>query len=73
MWFANNGLVLNRDKSLFVHFMYSSAPDYSLLVKSHQGTIKQSLSVKFLGLYMSYNCKWDLHIENIKYVRKLSQ
>nr|CAH7738530.1 unnamed protein product [Callosobruchus chinensis] len=65
MWFANNGLVLNRDKSLFVHFMYSSAPDYSLLVKSNQGTIKQSLSVKFLGLYMSYNCKWDLHIENI--------
>nr|CAH7719943.1 unnamed protein product [Callosobruchus chinensis] len=65
MWFANNGLVLNRDKSLFVHFMYSSAPDYSLLVKSNQGTIKQSLSVKFLGLYMSYNCKWDLHIEYV--------
>nr|CAH7721131.1 unnamed protein product [Callosobruchus chinensis] len=65
MWFANNGHVLNRDKSLFVHFMYSSAPDYSLLVKSNQGTIKQSLSVKFLGLYMSYNCKWDLHIEYV--------
>nr|CAH7754165.1 unnamed protein product [Callosobruchus chinensis] len=65
MWFADNGLVLNRDKSLFVHFMYSSAPDYSLLVKSNQGTIKQSLSVKFLGLYMSYNCKWDLHIEYV--------
>nr|CAH7735700.1 unnamed protein product [Callosobruchus chinensis] len=31
MWFANNGLVLNRNKSLYVHFMYSSVPDYSLL------------------------------------------
>nr|CAI5866597.1 unnamed protein product [Callosobruchus analis] len=65
-WFLNNELVSNGQKSQFVHFTLSQLNhDSNLLVRSLHGSIKQEEMVKFLGIYLSENCKWEDHIDRI--------
>nr|CAI5831837.1 unnamed protein product [Callosobruchus analis] len=57
-WFLNNGLVLNGQKSQFVRFTFSQLNhDSNYLVRSLHESIKQEDIVKFLGIYLSENCK----------------
>lgn len=65
-WFTENNLVLNNNKSTFLRFS-NLKENYqeSLLIKTKNGTIRQEQTLKFLGLYISDNCSWSIHIDNI--------
>lgn len=65
-WFIDNKLILNTNKSVFIRFNYSSTNyDRSLYVSTSNGTLKQVESTKFLGIYISQDCKWSVHIDTI--------
>nr|CAH7718740.1 unnamed protein product [Callosobruchus chinensis] len=63
-WYISNRLVVNPKKSVYLRFNYSNVKiDHSLLIKSAGKSIMQVETTKFLGIYISQNCKWDTHIE----------
>lgn len=61
-WFNKNKLLLNMDKSLFLHFTPTGNQDKSLLIKSDSGSIHQQQTTKFLGIHFQENCKWEVHV-----------
>lgn len=65
-WFTINHLTLNSKKTFFMRFNLSNRKfDHSLLIKSNKGPIKQENESKFLGIYLSENCKWNTHIDKV--------
>lgn len=65
-WYNNNKLILNNKKSSFIRFNPANTNfNYSYLIKTKDGTVKQEKNVKFLGLHLSENCSWTLHIDTV--------
>lgn len=55
-WFSDNTLVLNNKKSTFIRFNVSNCNfNYSFLIKTKDGKIRQEKYVKFLGLHITEN------------------
>lgn len=65
-WIAENKLILNNKKSIFVNFNISnSVNDSTSLIRANGASMEQVNSTKFLGLHISSNCSWDTHINTI--------
>ena len=65
-WYKENNLILNSKKSSFIRFNISNNKhDNSLLIKIDGTSLEQRNGTKFLGLHISYNCSWTVHIEAI--------
>lgn len=58
------GLKLNGTKTQLLMFA-NNTPDHSLLVKIDNLSIKNSHSVKLLGITVDYNLNWFEHIEDL--------
>ena len=65
-WYKNNNLILNSKKSSFIRFNISNNKhDNSLLIKIDGTSLEQRNGTKFLGLHISDNCSWTVHIKAI--------
>ena len=65
-WYKENNLILNSKKSSFIRFNISNNKhDNSLLIKIDGTSLEQRNGTKFLGLHISDNCSWTVHIEAI--------
>ena len=63
-WFKQKQLVLNADKTNFMHFKTSkSLKNFDTDLKNSD--IKQATEVKFLGITITSNLTWKSHIEQI--------
>lgn len=68
-WFQVNKLTLNLDKTKFLPFSsYSSEPIGHLEI-SPEVKIPEAKFIKYLGIMIDVNLKWDQHIEHV--VKKL--
>ena len=66
IWCQSNDLILNSSKTNFLLFKpIGTNIDYSILVKSENGSIKQQQEVKFLGLWMDSHLSWEVHVNHI--------
>lgn len=65
-WLVNNRLLLNTNKSVSVRFKNTLMPsDSSLYIKISHKSLTQTDSTKFLGLYISEDCRWATHIDQM--------
>lgn len=65
-WYKNNNMIINSKKSTIIRFNVSNIKfDHSILIKNEGTTLEQKNSIKFLGLHISENCSWSLHVENV--------
>lgn len=65
-WYKSNKLILNIKKSSFLRFNISKKKvDNSLLIKTDGVTLEQKNTIKFLGLHISNNCSWQLHVDSV--------
>ena len=58
----STGLALNNVKTDLLFFT-TKKPDYNLLVKINNRSVKQNNSVKFLGVYMDSLLNWGTHVD----------
>lgn len=66
VWFHNNGLRLNPDKTVFINFTPKrKESDYCHLLRVDGRSIRQVDATKFLGLYIENNVSWLTHIDNL--------
>lgn len=62
-----NKLVLNCGKTKFIRFKpYHNTNDGEMIVNINGTPIPESESVKYLGIRLSRNLLWDLHIADVK-------
>ncbi|KAG7308231.1 hypothetical protein JYU34_006904 [Plutella xylostella] len=64
-WLESNNLQVNLDKTTYVQFQNYNNKKMGLTVKHKNKTIKESDTVKFLGVTIDRNCNWKSHIENV--------
>ena len=65
IWFKDNNLLLNTSKTNLINFNFLANQDLISLSLENTGIINSTNAVKFLGLSMSYNLKWDTHVTEI--------
>lgn len=65
-WLAVNQLSLNVLKTVYIAFgaYCDSVPDF-LNIRINDQQIKRVESCKYLGVYIDYKVRWDVHIENV--------
>ena len=69
-WLAVNKLSLNVQKTKYIIFR-KGGREYALDIKINNQPVERVHSFNFLGLIISYNLKWDEHIDRLK--NKLTQ
>ena len=65
-WFKSNLLLLNFDKTYFIHFTNKSMYTSDIQIKYDDKQISKVNETKFLGLIINANLSWKTHIESIK-------
>ena len=63
-WTAMNQLQLNPSKSCFLTYKVSDEDNVRLSIND-KDIIEKSESMKFLGVNISYDMKWELHINHV--------
>ena len=61
-WFKSNFLFLNASKTVFMIF---KQPTISIRLFVDDSEIQKVLCVKYLGLYIEYNLKWQKHVSEL--------
>jgi hypothetical protein len=69
-WFDANQLVLNVEKTNIVKFTTTNLPHYPLAAGYADKLIKETTSIKFLGIQIDKHLNWKSHINQI--IPKLS-
>jgi hypothetical protein len=69
-WFGANKLLLNLDKTNIVTFVTKNSPHPPICIGHKENFIKETMSIKFLGLQIDNHLNWKNHIELI--IPKLS-
>lgn len=65
-WFKVNKLTLNKEKTEYLTFgCYVDSVPQSLKIHIENCLIKRKDNIKYLGLIVDFNLKWDLHIKHI--------
>ena len=64
-WCSCNGMKLNAEKTGLLQFS-PDASRRSVFVRSFSGSLPLAQSVKFLGVHLQGNMKWDEHIHQLK-------
>ena len=62
-WFKNNQLVLNKEKTKYIHF--NNTNTQSLHTKLNLDSIKPTNEAKFLGITITSNLSWESHITQV--------
>jgi hypothetical protein len=65
-WFKSNLLFFNFDKTSFIQFTNKNSYITDMQVKYENKQISTVNETKFIGLLISNNLSWKLHIESIK-------
>ena len=67
LWLDYNKLSLNVDKTTYVAFSLtdSNRPNFNTLFINKNFTIKEMTSIKYLGIQIDKNIKWDIQAETI--------
>ena len=63
-WTELNQLQLNPSKSCFLTYKVSDEDNVRLAIND-KDMIEKSESMKFLGINISYDMKWELHINHV--------
>ena len=64
-WFTVNGLSLNIDKTIVIHFSSNRLQDSTVQISYQGKVIKEVINTKFLGLCLDNHMKWKTHIDLI--------
>jgi len=64
-WFKINQLVLNYNKTHYLHFSIKNSRDYDLKLNYQGIYIKRSSNTKFLGLIIDDSLLWRAHIDQM--------
>jgi hypothetical protein len=64
-WFTVNGLSLNIDKTIVMHFSSNHLQDNIVQISCEGKEIKEVINIKFLGLGLDNHMKWKTHIDLI--------
>ena len=65
-WFNNNQLILNEDKTKYMHFnKANSNPSPSYDTNQSLNSIKPTSESKFLGITLTSNMSWHSHINQV--------
>jgi hypothetical protein len=64
-WCCNCNLKLNMQKSKLMHFSHRKICE-TPLIKANGAAIEKVLTIKFLGIHLSENVTWDVHIEHLR-------
>jgi hypothetical protein len=64
-WFKVNGLSLNIDKIIVIHFNSNHLQDSKVQISYQGKEIKEVINTKFLGLGLDNHMKWKTHIDLI--------
>lgn len=65
-WFIYNKLTINVQKNSFITFgCYSDSVPKNLNININGTLISRKESLKYLGLTLDYNLKWEYHINNL--------
>lgn len=65
-WFAVNKLTLNASKTEYLTFgCYSDSVPELLNIKIDNDFINRNNKIKYLGIIVDYNLKWDSHIKKV--------
>lgn len=63
-WFSSNRLSLNPSKTFYqIYSYFTTQQDINIVLNN--ATIKRQFSVRYLGVALDENLKWDTHINNI--------
>lgn len=70
-WFKYNKLTLNIEKTKYITFVSyrSGAPNFGCLRVDEETCIPEATEIKYLGITIDQNLRWDKHINNV--VKKL--
>lgn len=64
LWFVKNKLTLNVKKTTFITFgSYVDSVPESIDIYINNEKLERSTIVKYLGIYIDFNLKWDFHIQ----------
>ena len=63
IWFANNMLTLNFNKTHFIQFSCKPNNNINLSINYNNNHISNTQSIKFLGLVLDTNITWRNHID----------
>jgi hypothetical protein len=65
-WFYTNGLVINTDKTIAMSFYTGKKRDpVKPQVKFDNRDIAYKSEIKFLGIHISENMKWEVHVKSL--------
>jgi hypothetical protein len=64
-WCGNCKLKLNMQKTKVIHFSHKKICE-SPLIKANGAAIEKVPSMKFLGIHLTENVTWDVHIEHLR-------
>jgi len=64
-WFKVNQLILNYNKTHYLHFNMKNSWDYDLKLNYQGNYIKSSSNTKFWGLIIENSLSWEAHINQI--------
>jgi len=64
-WFKINQLVLNYNKTHYLHFKMKNSKDYELKLNYQGNCVKSSPNTKFLGLIIDESLSWKAHIDQM--------
>jgi len=69
IWFQNNQLVLNLNKTHIVKFASSKLLNYPLNIVYNNRALTVAENIKFLGMHLDCNLSWKSHTDNL--IKKL--
>ena len=64
-WLLSNKICLNADKTKYIIFSYRRAYNFSPLLKLGNNTIKSTNNIKFLGVFVDQDLKFNHHVKYI--------
>lgn len=64
-WCKDNKLVLNKEKTLGLEIFNRKKPDKSPLLRLDDRSVKFDNSIKYLGITLSADLRWNEHIGNL--------
>ena len=65
MWFQENLIALNLEKTYFIQFLNNSNSNSDIQIKIKNANIATVNEIKFLGLIIESKLSWKGHIDHI--------
>jgi hypothetical protein len=70
-WFCLNKLVINPDKTIVMSFhAWQNKSNLTFKIVFQDMIIKYKNETKFLGLHLTEDVKWDVHVKYLSYTQE---